>query len=144
MLVTLLIFNGTEYFVRRLLSVLGVIEFNIIGLCAPDNLFLLFCSDAFPPRQIVDVFLNDDVATPLCVRIVVFGRDKDGGWDIGTDGVRSTIDETEKIARVEIAESGGLVFEMYRITKTIHELPLELKAEIAAFGAHVEEKIARR
>lgn len=60
-----------------------------------------------------------------------------------TDGIRHTVDETEEIARVEIAESSSLVFKMYRVAEAIHELPLELKAEIAALGADVDQKIPR-
>src|SRR5271154_6702343 len=95
-----------------------------------------------PRFEVVYVLLHDDVAATDggCVLL----SDEDRGGHSGADRVGRAVDESEGVTNVEVAEADGLVDDRNSVAQEVHQLPLELKAQISALRADVEEQVARR
>ena len=90
----------------------------------------------------MDVFLYNDVATPLRIWVVLT-RDEDRGRNTRAHRVRCAVNKAEEVAGVEVAETNCGVDELYGVTESVNELALKFEAEVAALRADVEEEVCR-
>ena len=136
------VFDRRERLVRLLPAGGRVVELHVLQLRAPDDGLLLLGGQGAPGLEVVHVLLHDDVAAAGGGG--VFLGDEDRGRHGGTDGVGGAVDEAEEVAHVEVAEADCLVDDGGGVAEEVHQLSLELEAEISPLRAYVEEDVARR
>ena len=128
--------NGGQGLVRFSWRVV-VINFDIVYLRAADNLLLQGCRYAGPCIEIMEIFLDDDIAAASEVAILI--ADQRRGWQIGTGRIGRSIDEAEQVARIEIPEARNFIDNRDGRAEACKQNTFELKAEIGPFGPDMKK-----
>src|SRR5215510_7970763 len=81
---------------------------------------LLFCRKGVPPTHVVQVLLNDDVASAR--KLSVFSSDERGIQSGFTTGILCTVNESKQVAIFEIAKAVCLVDGSDRASNSFHDL----------------------
>ena len=118
-----------------------VIDFDIVYFRAADDLLLETRWNPRPRVEIVQIFLNDDIAASDEVSIFIADERRAGQIEAGRVG--RAVDKAEKVARIEIAKARNFVDDGHASAKTVEQNPFKFKAQIGAFGSNMEEKVAR-
>ena len=120
----------------------GIVEFDVGQLGAADDALLRLGGQRIPRCEVVEIFLHDDVAAAGKGRI--FGSDQGGIEHFLAPRVLRSVDETQEIAVVEVAEAVDLVDGRDRTADARHDLGREFEAQVHALGANVKHDVARR
>src|SRR5262249_5627087 len=120
----------------------GIVQLDVRQLGSADDSLLLLDRQLVPSRQVVQVLLDDDVTAAGEGGILV--ADDGGVGGRLPYGVLRAVDESDQVARVEIAEAVNLVDRGDDATEPRHDLRLQFEAQIHAPGTDVEEDVARR
>ena len=132
--------DGREGLVGGLGAGRSVVELDVVGLGATHDGLLLLGRESTPGGHVVHVPLHGDVAAAAVGLVLI--PDDHVADQLGADRVRRAVDETEQVARVEVAEARHLVGDVDAPVEGTQQQPLELEAEIEAIGADVEEQVA--
>ncbi len=115
----------------------GAVEFDIGEFCATDDFFLGFGGELVPSVQIMEVLLDDDVASAGESGIFVTNENGVGGRR--ACGIFGAIHEAEEIAFVEVAEAVDFIDRGDGAFKASHDLRGELETEIHTLAADVKD-----
>lgn len=147
MFTTFLVLDGGQGLVGHLFALIGVVEFDVVQFRPSDDGLLGFGRQAAPPLEVVDVLLDDDITPPHrpgVAAVVGVGRD-DGRVDGGlTHGVGRAVDEAQQVSGVKVTKPDGLVDHRHRVPQQLHDLTLELEAQVSPLGPDVEQNVPRR
>lgn len=115
-------------------------EFDVVRLGAADDPLLLLGAQGLPGGQIVQVLLHEDV-TASGERWVLVAHQR-GGPGVVAHRVLRTVDESQQVAVVEVAEPLRLVHDPDRPAETVEQLRGPLVADVRPLGPDVQEQVA--
>ena len=118
-----------------------IIQLHIIQLRATDNLFLLLSRQRIPAGQIMEILLNNHIASRGEPRILA-------GYQGSINGllalrVLRPVDKTDEVATVKITETMNLVNRADHRSKPSRDLRRQLEAQVHALRPDMKEHVAR-
>ena len=134
-----LVDDGRQGLVRLARGIV-IIEFDVVGLGAADDLLLLRRRYSLPSVHVMQVFLHDHVASAGETGILL--ADQGRSRQVKAGGICRAVDKAEQVARVEVAEARYLVDHRYVVAEAVKEEALELEAQVGPFRADVEQEVA--
>src|SRR6266851_1580411 len=134
----LISFPSSTIVVRALCAELGLTESSN----SMSDTFLRLGRQRIPSREIVQVFLHDDVAAPG--ERSVFLADEHGIDRRVAPRILRSVDEADEIAVVEVTKAVHFFCRRHRLSDARHDLRRQFEAQIHAVRANVKEQVARR